>query len=161
LININQFITKNYFSRHQHSFFYSDEKVLDQTFYISSDFPSMVLGTDYGRIFIIQLFQDIEGRSFPVIVLDCHHSSPISCMYIAYSSARRNQSKPLEKSSSMSLAQSMSADSGGHLIVASEDGTISITNMNSGDIVSQLANFSITRNDREKKKVDEFMRQRE
>jgi hypothetical protein len=56
ILNINQFVAKNYFSRHQHSFFYCDEKVTDQAFYTSSDFPSMVLGTNYGRIFIVQLF---------------------------------------------------------------------------------------------------------
>lgn len=53
ILNINQFVAKNYFSRHQHSFFYCDEKVTDQAFYASSDFPSMVLGTNYGRIFIV------------------------------------------------------------------------------------------------------------
>jgi len=89
ILNINQFVTKNYFSRHQHSFFYSDEKITDQTFYVASDFPSMVLGTNYGRVFVVQLFQDIEGRAYPVVVIDCHNSSPITCLYIAYSSARR------------------------------------------------------------------------
>ena len=29
ILNINQFVTKNYFSRHQHSFFYSDERITD------------------------------------------------------------------------------------------------------------------------------------
>jgi hypothetical protein len=33
----------------------------------------MILGTNYGRVFIVQLFQDIEGRAYPVIVIDCHH----------------------------------------------------------------------------------------
>jgi hypothetical protein len=56
ILNLNQFVTKNYFTRHQHSFFYSDEEITDQTFYVSSDFPSMVVGTNYGRIFIVQLF---------------------------------------------------------------------------------------------------------
>jgi len=53
MLNINQFITKNYFSRYQHSFFYSDEKITDQTLYIASNFPSMILGTNYGRIFLV------------------------------------------------------------------------------------------------------------
>jgi len=72
ILNLHPFIQKNYFSRHQHSFFYHDEKITDQTFYIASDFPSMILGTNYGRIFFVQLFQDIECRGYPIIALDCH-----------------------------------------------------------------------------------------
>ena len=53
MLNINHFITKNYFGPYQHSFFYSDEKITDQTLYIASDFPSMILGTNYGRIFLV------------------------------------------------------------------------------------------------------------
>ena len=89
ILNLNQFVTRNYFTRHQHSFFYSDEKITDQTFYVSSDFPSMVVGTNYGRIFVVQLFQDIERRAYPVVVIDCHNCTPINCLYVAYSSARR------------------------------------------------------------------------
>lgn len=89
MLNISPYIVKNYFSRWQHSFFYSDEKITDQAFYVSTDFPSIVVGTNYGRIFIVQLFQDIEGRAYPVVVLDCHHSSPITSLYVAYSSVRR------------------------------------------------------------------------
>jgi len=33
--------------------------------------------------------------------------------------------------------------------------------MNSADIVNKLANFSITRNDREKGRIDDFMKERE
>lgn len=61
----------------------------------------------------------------------------------------------------MSMAQSISSDSGGFLIAASENGTISITNMNSGEIVNQLTNFTILRNDKEKKRIDDFMKIRE
>lgn len=56
IININQFLAKNQFRKFQHSFFYSDEKITEQTFYASQDFPSMIIGTNYGRVFIIQLF---------------------------------------------------------------------------------------------------------
>ena len=170
ILNINQFVAKNYFSRHQHSFFYCDEKVTDQAFYASSDFPSMVLGTNYGRIFIVQLFQDIEGRAYPVIVVDSHNMSPITCLYIAYSSARRGkQTNPSGqadaeqrgRTAGSHTAQSVTLDSGGHLIACSEDGTISVTNMNSPDIVRKLANFSITRNEREKGRIDGFMKERE
>jgi hypothetical protein len=89
ILNLNQFITKNYLSRHQHSFFYSDELITDQTFYVSSDFPSIVIVTNFGRIFIIQLFQDIERRAYPIIVIDAHNGTKINSIYIAYSSARR------------------------------------------------------------------------
>ena len=78
IININYHIAKNYFSKYQHSFFYTDEKITEQSFYASSDFPGMIIGTNYGRIFIMQLFQDIEGRAYPVIVVDCHNGSPIT-----------------------------------------------------------------------------------
>jgi WD40 repeat protein len=68
---------------------------------------------------------------------------------------------PRDAGSSQHLAQAISLDSGGHLIACSEDGTISVSNMNSGDIVHKLAHFSITRNDREKRRIDDFMKERE
>lgn len=137
LINLHPFIQKHYFSRYQHSFFYVDEVITDQTFYVASDFPAIVLGTNYGRIFIVQLFQDIECRGYPILALDCHQSSPITCLYIAYSTARRSKQmqQELKGGSDQQLAQMIAADSGGHLIACSENGTISVTNMNSGEIV--------------------------
>jgi len=51
----------------------------------------MVIGTNYGRIFIIQLFQDIERRAYPIIVIDAHNGTKINSIYIAYSSARRQK----------------------------------------------------------------------
>lgn len=89
VININPYVAQNYFSKHQHSFFYPGEKVTEQTFFVSAEFPSVILGTSRGRIFIVQLFQDIEGRAFPVIVIDAHDSSPITQLYVAYSPARK------------------------------------------------------------------------
>ena len=91
LISIHPFIQKHYFSRHQHNFFYSDERITDQTFYIASDFPALVMGTNYGRVFVVQLFQDIECRGYPILTLDCHQSSPITCLYISYSTARKQK----------------------------------------------------------------------
>ena len=91
LLTLNPFISKNYFSRYQHSFFFSDEKITCQTFYSSADYPSIIVGTDYGRIFIVQLFQDIEGRAYPVVVIDSHFSAPIASLYIAYSTARKSK----------------------------------------------------------------------
>lgn len=78
LLNINNFVAQNYFSKHQHSFFYRDERVTAQTFFVSAEYPSVILGTNFGRIFIVQLFQDIEGRAFPILVIDCHEQSPIT-----------------------------------------------------------------------------------
>lgn len=56
LLNINSFVTQNYFSRHQHSFFYKGERVTEQTFFVSAEYPSAIMGTNLGRIFIVQLF---------------------------------------------------------------------------------------------------------
>jgi hypothetical protein len=67
----------------------------------------------------------------------------------------------LNRAPSSHASQAVTLDSGGHLIACSEDGTISVTNMNSVDIVNKLANFSITRNDREKGRIDDFMKERE
>lgn len=40
-----------------------------------------------------QLFQDIEGRSYPVLVIDCHDGQPITKLYLAYSPSRRSKEK--------------------------------------------------------------------
>lgn len=65
------------------------------------------------------------------------------------------------KGSDQQLAQAIASDSGGHLIATSENGTISVTNMNAGEIVQLLNNFSIRRNDNIKKRIDQFMGERE
>jgi WD40 repeat protein len=111
----------------------------------------------------------VESRSYPVVVIDSHNQSPITCLYIAYSSARRakqhnmtgGNSDNVVRTNSQNLASAISLDSGGHLIACSEDGTISITNMNSGDIVHKLSHYSTTRNEREKKRIEEFMKSKE
>lgn len=90
-LSLNKFVTKNYLSRFQHSFFYADEQITDQAFYLAQDHPSLIVGTNYGRIFIVQCFQDIEGRAFPVAVVDCHQGSPISSLFIGYHSQRRQK----------------------------------------------------------------------
>lgn len=137
LINLHQYIQKNYFSRFQHSFFYENEYITDQTFYSASDFPSIILGSNYGRVFIVQLFQDIECRGYPILTLDCHQSSPITSLYICYSTARRYKQMGQDSKigSDQQVAQMIAADSGGHLITCSENGTISVTNLNSAEIV--------------------------
>ena len=158
IININQFLAKNQFRKYQHSFFYSDELITEQTFYASQDFPSMIIGTNYGRIFIIQLFQDIEGRAYPLIVLDSHQASPITSLFLCYSSARRIKAAQNVPGSDQSAQVSL--DTGGHLIACSENGTISVTNMSSPEIIDQLTNFSISRNEREKVRVDKVLKER-
>jgi hypothetical protein len=120
------------------------------------------MGTNYGRVFIVQLFQDIECRGYPILTLDCHQNSPITCLYISYSTARKSKQMQSDfKGSDQQLAQAIASDSGGHLIACSENGTISVTNMNAGEIVHVLNNFSIRRNDNIKKRVDQFMNERE
>lgn len=52
-ISINPYILKTYFSKYQHSFFLEGERVTEQTFFVSSEFPSVILGTTLGRIFIV------------------------------------------------------------------------------------------------------------
>lgn len=155
LLNLNSFVANTYFSKHQHSFFKRGEEVTAQTFFVSAEYPSVILGTNFGRIFIVQLFQDIEGRAFPVLVVDCHDQSPITILYIAYSPSRkiRTSSNP---------ASSVAQDTGGHLIAGSEDGTISVTDMSSRQICDQLANFPVCRNDDpEKLRADKFFEERE
>lgn len=46
------------------------------------------------------------------------------------------------------------------MIACSEDGTISVTNMSSPEIIDQLTNFSISRNEREKVRVDKLLKER-
>jgi len=56
LINFNPIILRNYYNQHQFQFFFSDEKIMDHVVYTSIDHPSLIIGTNYGRIFIISMF---------------------------------------------------------------------------------------------------------
>jgi hypothetical protein len=49
-------------------------------------------------------------------------------------------------------------EAGGHLISVSEDGTLAVTNLNSGEIHKLIHGYST--NDRDKRKIDSFMHER-
>ena len=50
---------------------------------IKSISPALVIGTNYGRIFIVSLFQKSEGNPNPIIVIDCHFGNKISGLFFA------------------------------------------------------------------------------
>lgn len=79
-----------------------------------------------------------------MIVIDAHDSSPITQLYVAYSPARKT------KTAGLSPQQSVAQDTGGHLVAGSEDGTISVTDLNAPEIREQLANFQVLRNEPER-----------
>lgn len=50
---------------------------------IKSITPALVIGTNYGRIFIVSLFQKAEGNANPIIVLDSHFGNTITGLFFA------------------------------------------------------------------------------
>ena len=56
LINFNPLIIRNYYNKNQFKFFFSDEVVTDSVSYTSFDHPCLIIGTNYGRIFMIPMF---------------------------------------------------------------------------------------------------------
>ena len=140
----------------QFQFFFSDEIVTESVIYTSSDHPSLIIGTNYGRIFMISMFQEIEEKVFPVVLFDSHHSSPITKFFVTYNSSRHQRYHRSHHHNHHShVPGSPGKETGGHLISISEDGTIAVTNLNSNEIHNKLHNFSI--NEREKRKADVFM----
>lgn len=73
------------------------------------------------------MFQETDEKVQPILVVDVHQGQPITQMFVAYNSARRVKGKLQEN--------------GGHLIAVSEDGTISVTNLNSGEIHKAIHNY--------------------
>ena len=71
-----------------YQFFYKDEKVT-WTLIITAieEFktftPALVIGTNYGRIFIISLFQKCEGKANPAIMIDSHYGNTITGLFFA------------------------------------------------------------------------------
>ncbi len=71
-----------------YTFFYGDEKVSCTLVYQTHRersilSPSQIIGTNYGRIFIISLFQQRDGVVHPVIVIDNHFGEKIEGLFIA------------------------------------------------------------------------------
>lgn len=78
---------------------------------------------------MVPLFQESDEKVQPILVIDAHHGSSITHLFMAYNSARKGHipKKP-----------QVLHENGGHLISLSEDGTLSVTNMNSGEIVKAV-----------------------
>jgi len=83
----------NYYNKLNFQFFYTDEKITESVCTIDNQIPVYVIGTSYGRVFILQMFHEFEtnntaaGQSNhkpPVAILDCHHGSPITKLFVAY-----------------------------------------------------------------------------
>jgi hypothetical protein len=71
-----------------YQFFYKDEKVtctliITAIEHIKKITPALVIGTNYGRIFIVSLFQKAEGNMSPIIVIDSHFGNQITGLFFA------------------------------------------------------------------------------
>lgn len=108
---------------------------------------------------MVPMFQESDEKVFPVILIDQHHQSPITQLFVAYDSSRKmkTQSKGLNPSQFNPQAKRGGSllENGGHLISVSEDGTIAVTNLNSGEIHKALHNF--TPNDKDKSRANQFI----
>ena len=124
--------------------------------YTSANHPSYILGTNYGRIFIISMFQETEDKIEPILLVDSHHRSKITKLFVAYNSSRK-----VSKSLSSRPGQPGLLENGGHLISVSEDGTIAVTNLNSGEIVQALHSYNHHRESAiENSRIDSFFDER-
>ena len=71
-----------------YQFFYTDEKVtctliISAIEHIKQITPALVIGTNFGRIFIVSLFQKSEGNSNPIIAIDSHFGNQINGLFFA------------------------------------------------------------------------------
>lgn len=88
LISFNDIIIEEFKNVNYYQFFYKDERVTC-TLIISAieDIkvitPALVIGTNYGRIFIVSLFQRSEGLANPIIVMDSHFGNQINGLFFA------------------------------------------------------------------------------
>jgi len=88
LISFNDIITEEFKNINYYQFFYNDETVtctmiINAIEHIKSITPALVIGTNYGRIFIVSLFQKSEGNVNPVVLLDCHFGNNITGLFFA------------------------------------------------------------------------------
>lgn len=56
LLSFNDLVMHSYFNKSQFDFFYSDEKITQQVTFFDKDLPSLIIGTNYGRICIVPMF---------------------------------------------------------------------------------------------------------
>jgi len=88
------------------------------------------------------------------VLIDSHHQSPITQLFVAYNSSRK-QNISIKRTTPNVHHHNIPIqdyERGGHLISVSENGTIAVTNLNSGEIHRQLHNYSI--NEREKRRAE-------
>lgn len=69
-INFFSLVIKNIYNKHQFQFFFSDESVTDSVVYASIDNPALIIGTNYGRIFMVPMFQESDVKVYPIVLVD-------------------------------------------------------------------------------------------
>jgi hypothetical protein len=70
-LNFYTLVIKSIYNKHQFQFFFADERIETSVVYTSVEAPSLVVGTNYGRIFIVPMFQENEKIS-PILLVDTH-----------------------------------------------------------------------------------------
>jgi hypothetical protein len=157
LINFQPILIKSFYDRNQFAFFFPDESVTDSCVYTSANHPSYILGTNYGRIYLVSMFQETEDRIEPILLVDSHHRSKITKLFIAYNSSRKLPKSLLSRPGQPSLLEN-----GGHLVSVSEDGTVAVTNLNSGEVVQALHSYNHNQRESaiENARIDSFFEER-
>ena len=146
LLSFNDLVMHSYFNKSQFEFFYSDEKITQQVTFFDKDLPSLIIGTNYGRICIVPMFQEVEDNVLPITLIDSHRRSPIKALFVAYQYAR-----------------SIDREKGGHLISTSADGTVCITDLSSSARLEKLIDYQSKHRallGRDKRRIDQFLSSR-
>jgi len=123
-ISFNDLIIQSYFNRLQFDFFFTDEKITKQVTFFDKDLPSLIIGTNYGRICLVPMFQEVEDNVLPITLIDSHNRQPIEQLHVCYQYARTSD-----------------REKGGHLISTSTDGTIAITDLSSYSLLKALNDY--------------------
>lgn len=134
---------QSYFNKLQFEFFFTDEKVTKQVTFFDKDLPSLIVGTNYGRICIVPMFQEAEDNVLPIALIDSHGRHPIEQLYVCYQHAR-----------------SIDREKGGHLISTSADGTIAVTDLSSSALIKTLNEYQQKQKQvigREKRRIDHYL----
>ncbi len=63
LLNLQPILIRYIYNHHQFSFLYSDEFITASAIYLSSQNPCYLAGTNYGRIFMLSMFEDSNAAS--------------------------------------------------------------------------------------------------
>jgi hypothetical protein len=61
LLNLQPILIRYIYNRHQFSFLFSDEQVTSSAIYLSAANPCYLVGTSYGRIFMLTMFEDTNN----------------------------------------------------------------------------------------------------